>query len=565
MAIMENEAPSQEERELLNQLIFEFQELENDRHNWEWYWQEIAQYMIPRRADFTTEYAPGEKRRSKIFEGTAVRALTRFASGLHNTLTNAQMKWFQLSVPRPVMQDRDVQLWMEESERLMMEVFNRPQSNFHPAAHEFYLDLGAFGTGVMMVRDEPGLGPMFMTYHLGECYLQMNKYQKIDTVYRKFKQTAKALVEEFGIEALPESVVRAFNDGNPYHKFECLHIVKPRKNRNMNTPGASNMPFMSIHMLYEQKRILSISGFEQFPYLVSRWERQSQEIYGRGPGIEAVADTKMLNKMEELGLKALAKMVDPPLLVPDDGFLSPIRTTPGGLNYYRAGLAPNDRITPLQTGGRPDLNEAKMSQVRDSINRSFYLDLLELPGPTASDGDVLRFSATEIVQRQRDRLQILGPIVSRQEVEFLGPLVERTLYIMVKNQMLPPPPEILINADFQVEYTNPVGIAQRSGEMTSVSSLIQFLTPMAQIDPSVFRRLDPARVATIAAEILRVPPSVFKTEEEFAAEMEAEAQQMAMQQQMQSQMAVAEADNLVSMADRNRAQAELNIAKAQAS
>jgi hypothetical protein len=461
------------------------------------------------------------------------------------------------------MQDRDVQLWLEESQRLVLEVFNRPQSNFHPACHEFYLDLGAFGTGVMFVRDEPGLGPMFMTFHLGECYLQMNKFQKIDTVFRKFKHTAKALVEEFGIETLPESVVKAYTDGNPYHKFECLHIVKPRRDRNMNMPGSSNMPFMSIYMLYESKKIISVSGFEQFPYLCSRWERQSQEIYGRGPGIEAIADCKMLNKMEELGLKALAKIVDPPLLVPDDGFLSPIRTTPGGLNYYRAGLGPNDRITPLETGGRPDLNDAKMAQVRDAINRSFYLDLLELPGPTASDGDVLRFSATEIMQRQRDRLQILGPIVSRQEVEFLGPLVERTLYIMVKNQMLPPPPEILMDADFQVEYTNPVGIAQRSGEMTSVSSLLQFLTPMAQIDPSVFRRLDPGRVATIAAEILRVPPSVFKTEEEFAAEMEAEAQQMAMQSQMQEQMAVAEADNLVSMADRNRSQASLNIAKAQ--
>ena len=272
---------------------------------------------------------------------------------------------------------------------------------------------------------------------------------------------------------------------------------------------------------------------------------------------------RMLNKMEELGLKSLAKMVDPPLLVPDDGFLSPIRTTPGGLNYFRAGLGPNDRIMPLETRGRPDLNEAKMGQVRDAINRSFYLDLLELPGPTAPDGDVLRFSATEIMQRQRDRLSVLGPIVSRQEVEFLGPLVDRTLTIMVKNQMLPPPPEVLIEADFQVEYTNPVGIAQRAGEMTSVSALIQFLTPMAQIDPSVLRRIDPARVATIAAEILRVPPSVFKTEEEFAAEMEAEAQQMAVNTQMQEQMAVAQADNLVSMADRNRSQASLNLAKAE--
>lgn len=205
-----------------------------------------------------------------------------------------------------------------------------------------------------------------------------------------------------------------------------------------------------------------------------------------------------------------------------------------------------------------------MGQVRDAINRSFYLDLLELPGPTAADGDVLRFSATEIMQRQRDRLSILGPIVSRQEVEFLGPLVERTLFIMVKNQMLPPPPEILVEADFQVEYSNPVGISQRAGEMTSISSLMQFLTPIAQIDPSVMRRLDPGQVAALAAEILRVPASVFKSEEEFAAEMEAEAQQMAMQSQMQEQMAVAEADNLVSMADRNRSQASLNLAKTEA-
>ena len=46
--------------------------------------------------------------------------------------------------------------------------------------------------------------------------------------------------------------------------------------------------------------------------------------------------------------------------------------------------------------------------------------------------------------------------------------------------------------------------------------------------------------------------------------MEAEAQQMAMQSQMQEQMAVAEADNLVSMADRNRSQASLNLAKTEA-
>jgi len=250
------------------------------------------------------------------------------------------------------------------------------------------------------------------------------------------------------------------------------------------------------------------------------------------------------------------------LMVPDDGFLSPIRTTPGGLNFFRAGLSPNDRIIPLETRGRPDLNENKMAMVKDSINKAFYLDMLELPGPVAPDGDVLRFSATEVNQRQRDRLSILGPIVARQEVEFLGPLVERTLNIMIKNNMMPEPPEALIEANFNIEYTNPVGISMRTGELTSINTLMQFLTPMAQIDPNILRRLDIGRVATLAAEILRVPPSVFKTDQEMQEEMEAEAEQMARQQQLQEQMAVAQANNLISMAERNRSQAQLADAKA---
>ena len=272
----ENTSPSPEEQELSKQLSQEFQELETERHNWESYWQDIAEHMIPRRADFNASYAPGEKRRNKIFEGTAVRALTRFASGLHNTLTNAQTSWFQLTVPRPLMQDRDVQLWLEESQRLVIEVFNRPISNFHPASHEFYLDLGAFGTGVMMIYDEPGQGPMFRTFHLGECFLQMNHLGRVDTVYRKFEHSAKALVEQFGIEVLPESVSKSYMEGNPYKKFSCLHVVKPRKDRNFGEAGSMNMPWMSVYMLHDQKRILSVSGYDQFPYVCSRWERQAQ-------------------------------------------------------------------------------------------------------------------------------------------------------------------------------------------------------------------------------------------------------------------------------------------------
>ena len=267
--------------------------------------------------------------------------------------------------------------------------------------------------------------------------------------------------------------------------------------------------------------------------------------------------------MEKVGLKALQKVVDPPLLVPDDGFLNPVRTQPGGLNYYRAGLGRDDRIIPLQTGGRLDLNESKIGQVRESINKTFFLDLLELPGPTAADGDVMRFSATEINARQRDRLSVLGPIVSRQEVEFLAPMVMRTLGVMESNGMLSPAPPALMNADFRVEYANPVSISMRTGELNSIAQLIQFLLPIAQIDPSVVQRFNTGRIAELGAEILRVPPSVLRTEEEMQELMLAQRQAQEEQMLLQSNLQVAEADNLVSQSRRNDAQAGLAVAKSQ--
>tara|TARA_Y100000310_G_scaffold170147_1_gene170306 strand:+ start:29 stop:904 length:876 start_codon:yes stop_codon:yes gene_type:complete len=286
------------------------------------------------------------------------------------------------------------------------------------------------------------------------------------------------------------------------------------------------------------------------------------ETYGRGPGIEALSDMKMINEMEKTFLKALQKAVDPPLMVPDDGFLSPIRTTPGGINYFRAGMTKDDRIVPMPTPQRIDYAEVKMNKVKEAINSAFYIDLMELPGPTAADGDVMRFTATEIAARQRDRLSILGPIVARQEIELLGPLIERTMSVMGQGNMFPQPPQTLMQQEVKFEYYNPISVAMRAGELSSISQLMQFMIPFAQIDPTVIRRFNTSKLTELGADILRVPPSVLKTEEEL--QMELRQEQMARQQQEQiaQQMAMAEAEESMSKAQSNRASAEATMLKA---
>jgi len=547
--------------DLGSQLIAEYENLKGNRHNWEAQWQEIAELMIPRKADFTATHSTGSERRESIFESTPVQTLTRFSSGLHNTLTSSSIPWFTLKVDRRLEGDRRVQLWLEETTRILQDSFNRPSANFHPSAHEYYLDLGAFGTSIMEIRDIPGRGPYFRSFPLSDCYLATNALGRIDTCFRHYEHTVKELIEQYPMQKLPDSVKQKAEKNKLYDKVSCLHIVKPRKQAITGSMRSQQQkPFMSVYMLFESKHILNEGGFDEFPFVCSRWERNSQEIYGRGPGINTLPDVRMLNEMEATYLKALQKTVDPPLMLPHDGFLSPVRTVPGGLNYYRAGLSPNERIEAFPMPGRLDWAENKMGQVREAIGRGFFLDTLELPGPTAADGDVMRFTATEIAARQRDRLQILGPIVSRQEIEFLGPMIERTMFILIKNGMVPQPPPQLMQSELGVEYMNPVSIAMRSSELSSIGQLMQFVTPWAQIDPSILERFDSDKLLALAAEILRVPLSVLKSEEQLTAEREQKQMMQMQQQQLQQTLALSEAQERDASATAKLAHAEAALA-----
>ena len=129
--------------------------------------------------------------------------------------------------------------------------------------------------------------------------------------------------------------------------------------------------------------------------------------------------------------------------------------------------------------------------------------------------------------------------------------------------MLPQPPDILLEQkEFKIEYRNPISIAMRGYELNSISQLVQFLAPMAQIDPTVLRRLNISRIAELGAEILRTPPSVIKDEAQFNAEQEAEQQQQMMMAQLQQGQIVAGIDETSASAEAKRAQASATIAGA---
>ena len=501
--------------------------MQSGRGTWEDHWQEILDYVMPRKADIVTKRTKGEKRAEVLFDSTAITASNLLSASLQGTLTSPSMQWFYLKLREKELNEiRDVQLWLEDSAKRMYDVFN--ESNFNTEVHEMYLDMVTMGTASLFVEEGIGgfdeAGVHFNTLHISEYYIQENTSGYVDTVYRKYKLTARQAVQEFGEDSLGEKVLQAAKD-KPDKKFNFIHAVEPLEDyeRSMGK-GATKLPFHSCHVCEEDKMVVRGGGYNEFPYLVPRWSKATGEIYGRSPSYNALADIKTLNKSVEIGLKAWSKAIDPPLLVQDDGVIGRVRMTPGGITVVRNDAA----VKPFQSGANVQLTDMKEEQLRSAIRQAYYSDQLQLQqGP--------QMTATEVQVRYELMQRLLGPTLGRFQSEFLNPLIERVFGIMNRaGALLEAPPEVQ-GAKLDIEYVGPLARSQKMEEAIAVERLYQLVMQIAPADPSLMDIIDNDEAIRARAELLGVPKSVLRGRDEVEELREARMQQHAMQEQMAMQ------------------------------
>jgi len=533
-----------------------FEHLKGKRSTWERHWQELAEYVLPHRSDFTSKRSLGEERLEMAFEGTAMRALKRFASQIHNVFTPMGAEWFKLTTGIPgVDKQRDVQLWLEEASKIVKHHISRPSSNFHSAIYQYYLEAGAFGTGIVFVEDIPGIGPRYRNFPLSDCVLAAGGEMEIDTIYRMYKQTAKDLVSRYPPESLPEDILKKGIGEKMLEEEDVVHLVTPSWTLREFLPEKWDKPFVSITYLKDKKKVIQVGAYDEMPYICARWERSDREIYGRGPAWEVLPDMRLLNEVEKVYLKGVQKAISPPMFVPDSGLLDPLDTTPDAINYYNVGIGGKDMIFPAPNAGKVEYAMDLSAKLTGSIKEGFFLDVLELPGPTAPDGDVMRFSATEVSVRMRQRMPVLGPLLARQENEFLDPLIRRTVKILMRSMMLGKPPPVLEEIGYRIEYINPISISLRSGEVNSMVQLFEMIMPLAQIDQTIPMYFDTHRILQNTAEVLQVPPSNLRTQEQVAEIIKKQEEQQALQQEQQQAQLASQVDERQANAEAKRAQA----------
>ena len=489
--------------------------LEAARAPWVASWQELAGQIMPRKHPALGKVGSARTSDEAVFDSTPAHALELLASSLGGLLTNPALAWFDLRLAGFNSQQAGsqapdteaVRAFLSHCQKRMLQVFNSEATGFQTCVHELYLDLCLFGTAVMHVEADEDTVVRFSARPLAEMCLAENARGVVDTVLRRFSLTALQVWREWGQACSPE--VRKLAVDSPDTPMELVSAAYPRNGGDPDSPLAQDYPFASVTLEVATRSVLEVSGYREMPYLCPRWSKAPGEAYGRGPGLTALSDVRVLNAMSRTALMAAEKMSDPPLMVPDDGFLGPIHSGPGGLSYYRAGST--DRIEALPV--RVDLRaiETMTERRRQSIRSIFLTDQL---APEAANT-----TATEALIRQSEKMRVLGPVLGRMQTEFLAPLIERVFNIRLRAGELPPWPRERPQGALRVDYSSPIARAQQQADAQNLAQAARYLAPLLQSgDP--FRILDnfqPDAIARHAAELFGLPVDYLRPREEVQA------------------------------------------------
>jgi len=532
------------EKTIGEEIVRRVDKLNAERQNYATFWQNVAKYVSPRKAYITREHTPGTKYDYDVYDTTAMQSNMILAAGLHSYLTNPNSRWFSLRFEDEVLNEQaEVKAWVSDTEDRMYNKINA--SNFNQQIHELYLDLGVFGVACMYEEEDEVEGIRFYSRDIAEIYLCENEKEKIDTVYRKFKMSALQAWEKWG-EAAGE-VVKNFMEKKEYDKqVEFIHEVKPRYERDVTKDDAANMPFESTYIEVSKKHLINQSGYREFPYFTPRFNKNSGEVWGSSPAMVLYADIKMLNEMVKVMIRSAQKQVDPPLVLPHDGYLLPIKYGPGALNFRLKGTA-DDKIEPLATGANISIGLEIISQWQSIIKKGYFVDLfLLLADPARKD-----MTATEVMQRVEEKMLILAPVLGRLMNEFLDPLINRTFAIMWRNRQLSPPPQSIQNMSYRIEYISPLARAQKLDQMKSINNFLNIIAQMATIVPDVLDNVNPDKVVNDIQELYGVNPEYIRDEKEVKAIREARAQAMRIQQQLATAQQGADIAKTATEADAN--------------
>jgi len=536
----------QTDDDVIQFLEAQISECEDVKMKWNPLWMEVQRFVYPDSNNLLSPIMQGANLSKQIFDETAINARQKLESGIYSyTCAPNQQDWFSFeSSLYEVNHNDDAKRWYSALNNILM--LELIASNFVLEIQLAISQLITYGTCCLYVDwDAKANSFFFKCYPINTFMFKTDRYGRPSTVFVKFDLSATEAVNQFGKENLSQAVQDKYKkeckDGS-VNKIEIWHVVGKRENptplTNMRPNKSKSFPYYSIYYERETKHAVSVGGYREMPYIVSRFKKKAEEDYGRSPAMACMPSIKEANYIRYKIKYAADKHVDPPIMIPQGGVvdLRKFSQAAGAKNKYNPTYG-NDKPYYLQPAGNIPLGEHQLENVKLDIREAFYEAMFDALGNRRN------MTAIEVTERTEQQLTLFSPTQGRLQCELFDVMLERCGALLLRTQeKLPPVPMVIRQyPDFKIAYRNKLALSIRNIQNAGFQKTMNMLLPLFERQPQLLDNFDLDIITRDIAMSESMKTTWLKPLEQMMQQRQAQMEQAKKAQEMEQMEGMAKA------------------------
>ncbi len=503
-------------------------------------WSMLAQYASPHRQQFLARNNEQPASRSKVLDNTAGRAKKIARAGLQAGMASPGRPWFEFGfgLTGPQGNSDASRKWLIDFRDTILAVYDR--TNFYQSLGMMLDDELTFANSPLMQFESDEKIVRFQVFPIGSYVIGESDDGDINQWGREFQMTVEQAARKFPVELLSDSVKNSLKQGRFGDKMVVRHGVFQRMGRNPNAFGTESMPWEEAYWEYvgaagkhthESVRqrsgagtgnILLVSGYEEFPVAMARWDRVHGDVWGTdSPTNEAIGDIKELQAQRRSYSNGLAKTINPPMNADASLNTTPLSILSGAINYGGS-IQGKGAYTPAHEV-RLDLGQVQqgMADLRDSIRDAYMVPLFQL-----ITGDLKRQpdTAEAIREKIQEKADVLGPVLERHSDDVFDKVIDRTAAIILRRSipfwrtgepgaLIGPPPVELENATVRINYVSEIAASLKLTRVTPIERHVNFMGLLGSLVPEALDKVNFDAAADAHADAVGAPPSLTREDD----------------------------------------------------
>ncbi len=451
-----------------------------------------------------------------LHDSTAVRANQRLAAAHQSFLSDPGKLWFSFepsaALGSQLQKSGPVKKWLRDCAERTYQAL--AESNFYTVNHQALLDRCGFGTGSYYGGISNDHRLMFSYVPFDSFVFSEDEQGMPNLLIRRFEWNAVQAARWLGgVEKLNQSMKDAYRDESERvkKKFTILHAV----GRKEEYDPLKEKEYFSFYVEKESREVLEEGGFDEFPYMVSRFLKWVGP-WGLAPARLCWSNILSLQYGRRV-TRMLGELKAFPRLKVSKDLVGRVSLKPGGQTV----VSNQDASLPVEWGTVGDYRDVvnEMEMDREEVRSAFYLDMLDLFG--AQTGQM---TATEVNARLEERLLAFSPTFCQHLNDF-RPMMLRVFRLMLDARLFDMniPQELMISngrggkvfnpkAFPEVVYNSKFAQLMKQVQLSGLVGSQETIANMARFDPSVISRFDFDFAAQEVARGMGVPEGFIRND-----------------------------------------------------